>query len=143
MDMQDIKDNWLKYLVIIVVVILLILAVILATLQEPTVKSAQAELKGLSPTYVDLKVTLRVENPNILGGVLKDLKADVYKGSSYVGPAWTSDEFDVPAMETSTIVVTLRVVEPLNTAAPGSWGAVGTATVEVWGQTFDLPFDTR
>jgi len=143
MDLQDIKDNWLKYLMITIVIIILIVGLIIATLQEPKVKSTEVEYKGAGVGYIDVKLTMQVENPNIIGGILKDLQADVYKGSAYVGPATNDGSHDVKAMDTSTVVVTLRVYNPQNTVAPGNWGAVGTATVEVWGQTFDIDFDTR
>jgi len=142
MDLQDLKDNWLKYLMITIVIIILIVGLIIATLQEPKVKSADVEYKGAGVGYLDVKVTLRVENPNILGGILRDLQADVYRGNNYVGPASADGDYDVAAMDTSTIVVTLRVLNPQNVVS-GEWGAVGTATIELWGQEFDIDFDTR
>ena len=143
MDLQDVKDNWLKYLMITIVIIILIVGLIIATLQEPKVKSADVEYKGLGTGYIDVKVTLRIENPNILGGILRDLQADVYKGTEWVGPASADGDYDVAAMDTSTVVVTLRVYNPQNTLAPGDWGADGTATIELWGQEFDIDFNSR
>jgi len=143
MDLQDIKDNWLKYLMITIVIIILIVGLIIATLQEPAVKSAEAQYKGAGSGYLDLTVTLRIENPNILGGILRDLQADVYKGDSWIGPASADGDYDVAAMDTSTIVVTLRVYNPIAVIDPGPYGADGTATIELWGQEFDIDFDTR
>ncbi len=143
MDLEDIKDNWLKYLLITIVIIILIVGLIIATLQEPKVKSTVIEYKGAGPGYIDVKLTMKVENPNIIGGILRDLQADVYKGNSYVGPASADGDYDVAAMDTNTVIVTLRVYNPQNTVAPGNWGAVGTASIEIWGQTFDINFDTR
>ncbi|HID74067.1 MAG TPA: hypothetical protein EYP43_03350 [Thermoplasmata archaeon] len=124
----------------LLVLALLILAAIIATLRKPTVESATVTSATPGVEYVDVRVLLDVKNPNIIGGRLKELDAKVYLDGEYIGPAHIEKEYDVPAGKTTQIEVVLRVQR---VAAGTRWDAAGTATIEVFGQTFEIPFDTR
>lgn len=134
------EKKWVKGIIAVVVIATLIFMAILATLKKPEVQVSSVRLHRIGEGYVDLKLRLDVINDNVIGGRLKKIEADTYVEGDYLGPAFTEEEFDVPAMKTSRIEVILRVnhvVQPSDRIR-----AKGIAYIEIFGLTFRVPFDT-
>jgi LEA14-like dessication related protein len=96
------------------------------------------------PEYIKLKLTFTIHNPNIIGGTLKKVDADVYLNDVFVGPAYTTEHFDIRAAGDSKIEIHLIVTKPQDMPEqllPLKIKALGKAIITVFFSDFEIPFD--
>ncbi len=135
------QKGWVKGLLIIFVLALLIVGGIIATLKDPTIDVAEIEWLGSSRAN-EFRLSIYVDNPNILGGTLTEITGDVYVGSKKLGPLSIEKEFEIDSSGTSFIEVVVTVTHTPVGDYSDVW-AKGTAVVEVFGSGFDVPFNTQ
>ena len=126
-----------------------------STQQRPVVgdlqlRSTSEDMAGLNSNGLNLNFNVVVYNPNGFGATLDAANYSVYANGRYMGAGQTSHEYDLAPQSSQTLVFPITISWKSAFQTMGSylvglgdvtWKVNGTATIEVGGFPFFVPYE--